>query len=124
MIKFTIPLAPITKKNHSRIVYAGGRPVVIPSKQYQEYERSCGIYLDPLNIDYKINLKTVFYMPTRRRTDITNLMSAIHDILTKYHVIFDDNSSIVCSVDGSRVKYDKFNPRTEIEITEYNDKEV
>jgi hypothetical protein len=36
----------------------------------------------------------------------------------KYGVIEDDNSNVVVSVDGSRVLYDKENPRTEVEITE------
>jgi Holliday junction resolvase RusA-like endonuclease len=56
-------------------------------------------------------------MPTRRKVDITNLLSATHDILTKHNVIADDNMDIVVSVDGSRVFYDKENPRTEITIS-------
>ena len=35
-----------------------------------------------------------------------------------YRVIEDDNSKIVVSTDGSRVRYAKFNPRTEVEITD------
>jgi hypothetical protein len=35
-----------------------------------------------------------------------------------YGIIEDDNSQIVAGHDGSRVRYDKNNPRTEIEITE------
>lgn len=37
-------------------------------------------------------------------------------MLVHHKVISDDNSGIVCSHDGSRVYYDKENPRTEIEI--------
>lgn len=91
----------------------------MPSKQYREYERACGKYLAgllPKPIDKPVNVKTVFYMQTRRKVDLSNLISAIHDILTHYGVIADDNSSIVVSVDGSRVFYDKDRPRTEIEI--------
>ena len=57
-------------------------------------------------------------MPTKRRVDLTNLMEATHDILVHCGVLADDNSKIIVSVDGSRVEYDKNNPRTEIEITE------
>ena len=49
---------------------------------------------------------------------MTNLMEATHDILVHCGVLADDNSKIIVSVDGSRVEYDKNNPRTEIEITE------
>lgn len=39
------------------------------------------------------------------------------DLLVAYGIIEDDNSKIVASMDGSRVSYDKDNPRTEAEIT-------
>lgn len=72
-------------------------------------------------IDYRVNIKAWYYMPTRRRVDITNLHEALHDILVKYGVIADDNCKIVFSTDGSRVLYDKNNPRTEVEITEVDE---
>lgn len=91
--------------------------MIIPSKQYIQYEKDCKIFMpkgEP--IETPINIKAVYFMPTHRRVDITNLLSATHDILVKHGVIADDNSKIVVSVDGSRVFYDKENPRTEIEI--------
>ena len=48
--------------------------------------------------------------------DLVNLQEATLDVLVKYGVILDDNSNIVASMDGSRVLYDKNNPRTEIDI--------
>ena len=60
-------------------------------------------------------------MPTKHRVDITNLHSALHDILVHYQVIEDDNSNIVKATDGSRVLYDKENPRTEIYITRFEE---
>ena len=65
-----------------------------------------------------MNLKTVFYMPSRRRVDLSNLLEGIHDVLVKYGCLEDDNCNIIYSIDGSCVKYDKNNPRTEIEIAE------
>ena len=67
-------------------------------------------------IEEKVNVKAVFYMPTRRRVDLTNLLQALLDVLVKYGVIADDNCKVVFSVDGSYVDYDKENPRTEVEI--------
>lgn len=72
-------------------------------------------------IDYPVNVKAVFYMQTKRKVDLTNLHEALHDILVKYGVLEDDNFKIIQSTDGSRVSYDKWNPRTEVEITRAGD---
>lgn len=114
---FTIPGAPRTKKNSSRIVRAKGHYMVIPSKAYVDYERACKPWVPPLGINTPINIQAVFYMPTRRRVDLVNLEEALCDILVKHGCIEDDNSSIVVSMDGSRVSYDKTNPRVEVVIS-------
>lgn len=120
MVKFTIPLPPITKKNSQRILVnkATGRPFIAPSEQYKQYEKDAQWFIrERPRIDYPVNVKCVFYMPTRRRVDLTNLLEAADDVLVHAGVIADDHSGIVVSHDGSRVMYDKENPRTEIEIT-------
>lgn len=71
------------------------------------------------HINAPVNIKCVFYMPTKRKVDLANLISAAMDTLVHYGVIEDDNSDIVVSNDGSRVYYDKHEPRTEIFIEEY-----
>lgn len=118
-MKIVIPINPVTKKNHQNIVIANGRRIVIPSKQYSAFEKACKEFIpkteEPIN--YAINLKCNYFMETRRRTDLTNLLQATCDILVKYGIIEDDNYKIVASVDGSSVSYDKEHPRTEIEIT-------
>ena len=123
-ISMTIPLAPITKKNHSQIItkkLPGGKqkPVLIPSKQYRQYEQQCKdlIVQQGLLIDYPVNVQAIYYMPTRRRVDLTNLHEALHDVLVKCEVLEDDNCKIIAATDGSRVRYDKENPRTEVIIT-------
>lgn len=60
-------------------------------------------------------------MPTRRRCDLANHIEAIHDILVEAKILADDDYTIIASVDGSRVLYDKSNPRTEIFIEELED---
>lgn len=112
----------MTKKNHQTIVRAKGRLMVIPSKQYKQYEKDCEPYMPTLDapIDYPIELACKFYMPTHRRVDAVNLLQAVCDILVKYGVIADDNSNIIASFDGTRVLYDKDNPHTEITITPIN----
>lgn len=119
MYKFTIALPPATKKNSSQIIMVKGRPMIIPSKKYREYERAAAKFLEPLplEIDYPVNIKCVYYMKTRRKVDLTNLLSATMDVLVKYKVIKDDNRDIAASNNGSMVLYDSKNPRVEIEIT-------
>lgn len=116
MIKFVIELAPVTKKNSQRMIQRNGRKIPIPSKAYVEYEKAARWFLKPLGIDYPVNIKALYYMPTHRRVDKTNLESALCDVLVKHGVIEDDNCRIVVSTDGSRVLYDKERPRTEIYI--------
>jgi Holliday junction resolvase RusA-like endonuclease len=63
-------------------------------------------------------MKCVYYMATKRKVDLVNLIEATCDILVDAGVLADDDSKIVVSHDGSRVKLDRDNPRAEITITE------
>ena len=119
-IIITIPLNPVTKKNSGRIV-GSGKPRLIPSKAYADYERACGFFIRGKTraaINTPVEITCRFYMKTRRRVDLVNLLNAIDDVLVHYGVIADDNSDIIISHDGSRVYYDKNNPRTEVDIHE------
>lgn len=122
MIKFTLPIRPVTKKNSGQIITVGGFPRLIPSKQYLQFEKDCQPYFKQVlnqigQIDYPINLQVVFYVETKRRIDLPNLLNAVDDAMVKSELILDDNRDIIASHDGSRVYHDKFNPRIEIEIT-------
>lgn len=55
-------------------------------------------------------------MSTKRRVDITNLLSALDDMIVKAGVIKYDNRNIVASHYGSLVLYDKVRARIAIEI--------
>ena len=117
----TIYGAPITKKNHSQIITnpKTKRMMLIPSKQYVAYEKEVINQIGKVNgaIDYPVNMQCVYFMPTRRKVDLCNLLGATCDILVKAGVIEDDNCKIVVSHDGSAVDYDKENPRVEITFT-------
>lgn len=121
-IKYTIKLAPVSKKNSQQILNnpKTGRPFIMPSKKYKEYEREAAWFLmprPPRPIECELNIKCLFYMPTRRRTDLTNLLEAVDDLLVSAGIIADDHYGIVAAHDGSRCFVDKDNPRTEIVIT-------
>lgn len=129
MIKFTIPLPPVTKKNSQQIFYRWARdkktgkqkrvPFIAPSEAYREYEKTAALFVPRRwvkTIDKPVNIKCLFYMPSRRKCDLTNLLEAIDDILVKVRLLADDNYTVIYSHDGSRVFYDKQNPRTEVYI--------
>ena len=121
-IKLTIYGNPVTKKNSQRMVYAKGRIIPLPSAKYSAFEKDAKKQLveqykgEP--IDYPVNLECKYFMQTRRKCDLVNLLEATQDTLIVAKVIADDNFSIVARVDGSEVLYDKENPRTEIVIRE------
>lgn len=118
--EFVIRLSPITKKNSQQIIQVKGRPMIIPSSQYRKYEKQAAGFIpwDVPLIDYPVNVKAIYYMPTKRRVDLTNLHEALHDIMVKNGLLKDDNCMIIVSTDGSRVMYDKHDPRTEVLIEE------
>lgn len=121
IVKFTIPLTPVTKKNSQRIVIRGGRPIILPSEKYKEYENAALWFIPKLSvpISFSVNVKCIFYMPTARVCDLTNHLESIDDVMVKAGLLEDDNYRIVAAHDGSRVMVDRNNPRTEVLITKF-----
>ena len=138
-IKFTLPVEAKTKKNHPQIVWKKqafqikiGKfvvatipytPFIIPSKGFTEFETEVIPFFNRIKaeagiVDFPVNMQVVFYMKTKRLCDLTNLLAAVDDAAVKSGLIADDNRDIIAAHDGSRVFYDKFNPRIEITITE------
>ena len=128
-IRITLYGDPRTKKNSQRPITAESKKgkkytMILPSAAYEDYEADClrqitGNYRRL--IDTPVNVEAKYYMATRRPIDLTNLNEAIHDILVKARVLMDDNRNIIASTDGSRVYWDKKNPRVEITITDAED---
>lgn len=118
-IRFIIPVAPITKKNHGEIVVNKntGKRMFVPSKQYRSYSKDAGWFIPKLHIGVPVNVRAIYYKKDRRKADLANLHQALLDIMKDNGAIEDDNYTIVASMDGSRVMYDRENPRTEVEIT-------
>lgn len=124
-ISFTLMSRPITKKNSMQIAYnkATGRMFVKPSDAFEAYQEVVGWQLPHKGekLDGRYNVKCVYYMPTRHKVDLGNLLAATCDILVHYEVLADDNCNIVAGHDGSRVFYDKAAPRVEVTISEMED---
>lgn len=120
--KFTIPVKPRTKKNHSQLVtLKTGKQLMLPSKAYREFLKEITKFFkdkEYVVINAPINLKCIFYKDKDYRSDLVGYLQAIQDALVDVGFLFDDNAKIVVSTDGSRVMLDRANPRIEIEITE------
>lgn len=113
---FVIPLPPVTKKNNSCVYYnkATGKPFICPSERYRQYEKDFCYYARLFRV---LIILSILKHCIKRKVDLINLHSALHDCLVKANVLLDDNCSIIVSTDGSRVFYDKVNPRTEVYIS-------
>jgi Holliday junction resolvase RusA-like endonuclease len=128
-IYLTVNLPPVTKKNSPKIIDTGQRcprcgrgsvSLPLPSKQFTRYQKDCGWFLGPakgLSLNVPLNVEARYYISADVKSDLCNYHAALHDILTHYRVIEDDNRNIIVSTDGSRVYVDSENPRTEIIIT-------
>lgn len=125
-LSFTLYGQPVTKKNSQRIIDVKGRggkkfKKLLPSAAFESYEADCLRQITgdkKLDIDYPVNVKCLYFMGTRRAVDLSNLIEATHDILVKAGVLHDDNRNVIASTDGSRVYWDKKNPRVEITISD------
>lgn len=122
-VSFTLPLKPVTKKNSGQIVMRGSYPILLPSKQYMQFEKDSAPYflrvkMQTGEINYPVNVKCIFYMETHRRVDLCNLLNAVDDAMVASGLVIDDNRDIIAAHDGSRVYFDKNRPRIEITIEE------
>lgn len=127
VLRLTINGDPRTKKNSMQIVRSGkGKPVPIQSAAYIRYAEAAAwqIRAQAAKLDTRlmpvtgpVNLRCVYFMQTRRAVDLPNLLEATCDILQDAHILVDDDRDHVAAMDGSRVMYDKQNPRVEILIT-------
>ena len=124
MLTYTLLGAPRTKKNSQRVFrLPSGGTRIAPSAAYVQYEWDCLRQLPPPSrpLAGPVNVKCLYFMPTRRRVDLTNLLEATDDILVKAGVLADDCAAVVAGHDGSRVLLDRKRPRVEITITEMED---
>lgn len=115
---------PISKKNSLQMAVnkKTGKTFPVQSEAYKKYEKKAKQELagkQTVPVNFPVNVQCTYFMPTKHRVDLCNLLAATCDVLVKYGIIEDDNSSIVAGHDGSRVLYDKENPRTEITISRF-----
>ena len=133
LARYVISLDPKTKKNSHRIAGCGPRCPVCGkyAKQFvrnadkpTEYAFHAAKYLRPKPkkpIEGPVHLIYRLYTATHHRKDDLNLYEALDDILVKEGILKDDDTKTIRCRDGSRVLYDKENPRAEIAIYAYEE---
>lgn len=109
---------PRTKKNSGQIVTVNGRQVLLPSKDYLEWEKGCIVSsaydrMAPA-ITFPVNCKATIYRD-RNVGDAVGYYQAIGDCLEKMGIV--QNDRLIVSWDGTRLDKDPSNPRVEIELT-------
>ena len=126
IFKYTIYGDCASKKNNKRIVLnrKTNKPMVISSKKAIKWYTNA---IKQMQIDHvkkhkfndKLNAKILIYRKDKRGGpgDLNNFIQAPLDLLVSYGVIEDDNRNIIYSTDGSRLLYDKENPRVEVELS-------
>lgn len=125
ILRFQLPGAPMTKKNHQQILRTrDGRSFVAPSPEWQRYERDSLARLSEfvvqvgeyLPIDYPVQVMALFYRQANVG-DLNNYQAGLADLLQAAQILADDK--FIDSWDGSRKLKDAAAPRVEVEITRY-----
>lgn len=118
-ISLVIRGKPTSKKTSARQVFAKGRMIPIPSKDYVTYERSACLQLA---VQYKAppiedmcRVTAFFYRDNR--TDVDNLIGGLLDILQKAGVIKNDRQ--VWGLEATKSGKCDGDPRVEVLIEPY-----
>lgn len=118
---YVIPGQPRVKKNGQKVAVRKGKPVKYNTQAYKDWHATAAKYLmgqprpaEPISTPLLLVCK--FFMQTKGRVDLSALYEGIQDLLVEMHILADDWMHVVVGHDGSRVYYDKNNPRIEVEL--------
>lgn len=118
---FTLWGAPTTKKTSNRLVRAGRRYRVLPSKTYAQWAGRMTQAIDlwrcrsgVTTLTAPVQVTATFYRPFNTTGDLCGYMQALGDLLQLAGVI--DNDRLIASWDGSRLAIDRDHPRIEVAI--------
>lgn len=135
LAQYTIYLDPRTKKNHMTIAGKGPKCPCCGKRQRQyvrqgsantKFSFEAARFLTPKPphpLECELHVIYRCYMETLRRVDCLNLYGSLDDLLVTEGIIKDDCVKYIRSRDGSRVLYDKENPRAEIYIYNYREED-
>lgn len=118
--EFTIPGAPVTKKNSPRVFHKGKRTIVLPSAPYERWAKTAVLFAraewnrngrQPIAAPVRI---AATFFRARRTGDLNNYMAALADVLQDAGVLIDDKW--IYAWDGTRLDHDAKCPRVEVLI--------
>jgi Holliday junction resolvase RusA-like endonuclease len=119
-MNFIILGPPRTKKNHGRLVRAGGKLRLLPSAAHEVWAHSAVRQLRAQRqdrpLDSPVAVAAVFFRE-RNVGDLVNYMQALADALEKAGVITNDR--LIVSWDGSRLAKDAQRPRVELVVEHF-----
>lgn len=110
-----------SKKNQKRIVRSKGRPIIISSKQHDDWHKQQEKALQEFaneNITFPCRFIYEFTMPDNRKCDISNKIESINDLLVDIGFIEDDNWTIIKSFTARVIGVDKENAGCRIRVDE------
>lgn len=109
-----------SKKNSRQHFLAGGRRVVAPSKQYQEWHELASWQIASQRPHRPLELADVtltFYAKDRRPNDLSNKAESVMDLLVDAGFLKDDNWNVVPNLTLRYGGIDRERPRAVVEIT-------
>jgi len=99
---FNIPWRIPSKKNSKRIIVRGKRGLLLPSEKYIEWENSIIKRLlftaRKMKLWWNLHFMYHFHFPDNRKTDMSNKIESINDMLVKAWYIEDDNATIISRI--------------------------
>lgn len=101
------------------MICRGNRPILISNGQFQAWNTEQLWYLKSLgSIRAREIIEVVisYYLPDKRRTDLTNKTESLMDLMVDAGILEDDNCTIVPQLRLVYLGVDKLNPRAEIRI--------
>lgn len=126
LLSLVLPGRPMTKKTHSELIFRNGRPLLVPSKQFQKYQKDtlkqCKAAWEDQGkkpIDFGVGIRLRIFLPDYSGVgDHCGHLQAQGDLLQEHGVLAND--SWIQWLSSETVHWfggvDAENPRAEIEI--------
>lgn len=109
----------ISLKNSKRVVRAGGRTLVLPSKAHQKFLSLALPQLAPLRpaapFDFPYTLNLTFHLKGKLDADLDNLCASVSDLIMDAGIVADDKQCVRLVAEKRAGAADFL---TEIELTE------
>jgi Holliday junction resolvase RusA-like endonuclease len=108
-----------SKKNSKYLIYRGGRPYFVPSPAYKQWHEEQSWMLKKYTQKHpisKCDITIIMYAPDNRKSDLSNKVESIMDLLVDMKIIEDDNWFVVPNLVLKFAGVDKENPRAIIKI--------